>query len=214
MQVAPARPTLTTTLQTALQTAHRNRIRGLTLSEGEGGVELGGEASSYYGVQLLVRDVRAAGVGIRRNRIRVRPDSAAQPAGRQSPKRHVVLACADHRLAFEAAEVLRADGDAVEVAPDGVTALAVTFRRSPDVLAILGRLPWGGADGVIELLAETGRLSRIAVFYAGPEGELAALPPESIRQLAGVRLTPDGGVGELLDLIQGERVRGCNPPPA
>lgn len=59
-------------LQRALRITHRNRVHHLTLTAREGAVHLGGEAIDFYTVQLVIRDVLAAGVRIVRNGIRVR----------------------------------------------------------------------------------------------------------------------------------------------
>lgn len=219
MTAAPDRTTDLEIVQLTLQAAHRNRIRDLTLTPWEDEVELGGEAVSFYAVQLVIRDVLAAGVRIRRNHIRVRhttsenrtPRAESQPADRPVTRlsAHVVLACADPRQSAEVAEHLRDSGYEVETTQDGVSCIGLTCRRTPEVLTILGRLPWGGTDGVIEALAEAGRLDSTAVFYAGPEDGLGSLSPACRRRLAGGRFTPDPCGGDLLELLRNGRATGA-----
>ena len=60
-------------LQAALRSAHARRVCGLRVEPHAGGVEISGEAVSYYAIQLVMRDVLAAGVRHCRNCIRVRP---------------------------------------------------------------------------------------------------------------------------------------------
>lgn len=67
-------------LQAALRAVHRGRVRDLRVERYAGGVEISGEAISYYSIQLVIRDVLAEGVRHCRNRIRVRP-SATHPSG-------------------------------------------------------------------------------------------------------------------------------------
>lgn len=76
MTAAPDRPADVAHLQQTLQAAYRNRVHNLRVSAHEDGVELGGEATTYHAVQLVIRDVLVAGVRILRNRIRVRPARA------------------------------------------------------------------------------------------------------------------------------------------
>lgn len=75
MTVATERAADFDRLEHTLQAAHRNRVRHLTIDSWEDGVTLGGEAVSFYAIQLVIRDVLATGVPICRNHIRVRAAS-------------------------------------------------------------------------------------------------------------------------------------------
>ena len=73
MTITPVCATALEHLQATLRTAHRGRVCGLRVEQHANGVEIGGEAISYYAIQLVIRDVLATGVRHCRNRIRVRP---------------------------------------------------------------------------------------------------------------------------------------------
>jgi hypothetical protein len=73
MTVTPNRAADFEHLRHTLPSAHRNRILDLRVSVHADGVELDGLATSYYAIQLVIRDVLAAGARIRTNHIRVRP---------------------------------------------------------------------------------------------------------------------------------------------
>lgn len=73
MTVAPDCATALEHLQISLRSAHQGRIRDLRVAPHAGGVEVSGEAVSYYAIQLVIRDVLATGVRRCRSRIRVRP---------------------------------------------------------------------------------------------------------------------------------------------
>ena len=77
----PDSPTTVERLQAALRIAHRGRVRDLKIEWRAGGVELRGEAVSYYAIQLVLRDVLAAGVRRCRNRIRVPQPVTPPPTG-------------------------------------------------------------------------------------------------------------------------------------
>lgn len=75
MMIAPDHDTRVEHLQRTLRAAHWGRIRNLSVTVNEDGVELAGEATCFYAVQLVIRDVLAAHVRIHRIQIRVRPSS-------------------------------------------------------------------------------------------------------------------------------------------
>lgn len=76
MTITPDCATALEQLQTSLRGVHRGLVRNLRLETRAGGVEISGEAISYYAIQLVIRDVLAAGVRRCRSHLRVRPTVA------------------------------------------------------------------------------------------------------------------------------------------
>ena len=72
MTVAPDGATALQLLQATLRAVHSGRIRDLRVEKHASGVEVSGEAVSYYAIQLVIRDVLATGVRHCRTRIRAR----------------------------------------------------------------------------------------------------------------------------------------------
>ena len=66
----------------------------------------------------------------------------------------VLLAEADHDLRDVCLSFLRRQGCQVDTANDGIECLAQLRRFVPDLLILDLKLPWGGGDGVLEMLRE------------------------------------------------------------
>ena len=207
-------------LESALRKQHRGRVNNLTLATCNGGVELDGEAVSYHAIQLVIRDVLSERLRIRRNRISVNPvpDSvfrrnrieprprdqtvaAQKRATATSPNQRLLLACGDATLTTDVAARMSAAGYDVDTATTGVNCYSQAARRRPDVLVFVDSLLWGGADGVIEMLAERGRLGRCAVFYIGTEAGLGRVTTAVRRRLTGVRYTRNACAESVLNLV-------------
>jgi CheY-like chemotaxis protein len=193
-------------LESSLRKQYRSRIRNLALIESENGIDLVGEASSYHTVQLAIRDVLAnEQFRVRQNRIRVLPAVSVGPHRRSNweavqlatdtrrkrivePQLQVLLACANSKLTLEIRQLLRSAGFSVETTSSGVDCFLRACKHTPDILLFADTLPWGGVDGVIESLAESGRLGRSRVYYVGSEEGIGLLSEIRCR-LNGVRLT-------------------------
>lgn len=157
---------------------HASRLRVIRRDDR---VEVEGEVDSFYRKQLLLRDAAAvwggdslrANITVRRPVPEVRSETPADV-----PRPRVLLATAEPlTLACCAGELRRCGFDVT--ATDTWTGCLKSLRAGGhEVLVLVGQLPGGGSDGVLELASAAGHLDRMLVICVGELVKLEGLSEE------------------------------------
>lgn len=120
------------------------RVRGLSVEVHDGGLVLRGRADSFHVKQLAQHTaMKVMEMPLVANEIEVESES----------RRQVVLASGDDGILTAGYASLTASGWDVVTARDGLECLADLRRYSPDLIVLDSSLLWGGAEGVLSLLA-------------------------------------------------------------
>jgi hypothetical protein len=195
-------------LETELRTHHGRYLRGLRVVARDGGVEVEGEAPDFYRKQLVIRDVLASPAGpTARVRVVVRGGPGARPGGDgvtpvSAPAvdpsgggRTAVVASGHRRLLDRCAARAARAGYRVVTAVTGLDCLARLRNDRPDLLVLVGNLPWGGSEGVIQAAGESGAQAGTAVVCVGRVVGLdrLSLPAAPVFQLSLAAFLDDNG---------------------
>jgi CheY-like chemotaxis protein len=158
---------------------HARHISRLRLTRRDGGVELEGVVDSYYRKQLVLRDAVAVwGWPALRARITVRRPNSDARSGRSTDGtgRKVLLAAADPAVLEGCAAGLACRGYDVTAASTGLGCLESLRAGGYDMLVLVGSLPWGGSNGVLDVACAAGLRGRPWAIYVGDRTGLDGLP--------------------------------------
>lgn len=171
---------------------HARHLSQLRLIRCDGGVELEGVVDSYYRKQLVLRDAVAVwGWPALRARITVRrPNSDAWP-GRTTDGagRRVLLAAADPLVLARYAAGLAHSCYDVTTAGTGLGCLESLRAGGYDVLVLVGSLPWGGSNGVLDVACDADFRGRPRAVYVGDRTGLDGLPAAITGRLTHIAVT-------------------------
>lgn len=98
----------------------------------------------------------------------------------------VLIAGSDESVLKRCAENCFRQSIALRSATGGVDCLAELRRWRPDVLVLDAELPWGGGDGVLEIMSEDDALARIPVVLLdrnSGNGGPGRFPPNVVLRL-------------------------------
>lgn len=96
------------------------------------------------------------------------------------PQPRILVACASSVRSAWYRDVLNSQGFAVTTSAGGVECLSHLRSRPPNLILLEASLPWGGAEGVLEIRQHEDQLCEIPVVLAAIGGVSA-----SIYQMAG-----------------------------
>lgn len=93
-------------------------------------------------------------------------------------KLNLLIVDTDNQLIARCREWCSLKCIALRHAPSGLACLKALRQYPPDVLVLAIDLPWGGGDGVLQVMSEESALSKIPVILI--EGEFSAAYPRGV----------------------------------
>lgn len=194
---------------------HARHARGLRVVTRSEGVVVEGSVDSYYRKQLLLRDAAAfwgpyavrADITVRRSLTSPQPARAATANSRK-----VLLAAADPAVLDRCSAELTRHGYDVTAVGNGLGCLANLRAGGYDTLVIVGRLPWGGSNGLLELASSAGYLDRTRAIYVGDRGGLESLSDTVVDRLSLVSVLSDRVEQLVVAAVDGEPTGGKRSP--
>ena len=135
------------------------RVRGLSIEVRGGRLVLRGRADSFHVKQLAQHAAMA---------VTELPLAANEIEVAARPRRRVVLASGDDRVRAAGRARLAADGWEVATACDGLECVVHLRQAGAEVVVLDANLLWGGADGVLEHIADGAPPAIPVVFLGNP----------------------------------------------
>ena len=115
-------------------------------------------------------------------------DTSVQSWSSDSTPIRVLMADPDTSLPPMYREPLLREGIELETAVSGIECIARMRERVPDVLVLEPHMPWGGGDGVLEIMGEVPRFASIPVMVLTSCRDPRC--PEPRGELSDQRLSP------------------------